>query len=858
MVKKIIISVISVLVLTVVGCFIGINWKSIKTLMSGAQIYTKEQMEESYNQGYKDANTNEDTYITQIDYYKNLVEDNELELTNYKNQVANLTNSNNNYANQVNSLNQTIQTNEETISNLQSLIDTNDTTIDGLNNEIANYKSQINVLEKEIITLQSSNEDKTLDIQNKQNQIASLNNQVNNLQHLVNQLNTTNETNLETINTLNNQIQSLNSQISDLKLQINNNNTNVDDLNNRIADLENSIAYYEQYIANLETETQVVATFEFDGTVYNVQILNKGAYASVVAPTSTDYIVFNGWTVNNEIVDLSTYALNENTKFVADVTYKYDVKFSVDNVITESQIVVKNTCATLPTSPIKDGYTFDGWTVDGVNLVDISSYTITTNITFTAVFTKMYTVTFVYEDETISTQSIKNGDCAENVTVEDTVDKIFNGWLSNGTTVDINTYKISADTVFVADIIYKKLVTFMVDNDTFASEYVVVNNYVTNPSIPSKNGYSFMGWSIDGENVIDLSSVLITDSTTFVAIFESNVVTYVGSDFDTRLGYNYNFSGYNVRVVDEYTSNKAMRDLYSILYGELECFDVKLVLNIAIDDDTTPYSQVIIDETNTNFIQVVFDKSILFDFMNNNKDATHYVQLENSYTLANGTVITELTYYYNFYSYGYFTFPNINIENGVNYSINNMEIVEFTYIKQSNELPLSLITGFWEYSYNSDDGKGIIIYQFNDDYTYTYYGSFDDGSHGSDSGTFHIDGLTIVTDDQGSYTYNAETGLLEHPLFTYSRITSTSSVMVGYYGLGEEDQLLCFNVDGTVSACDSNGNILEANFGSYTFANGICVLNMMGETANCFYSSEFNSLVLLLAGDIQLVPKVEL
>jgi len=855
MVKKIIISVISVLVLTVVGCFIGINWKSIKTLMSGAQIYTKEQMEESYNQGYKDANTNEDTYITQIDYYKNLVEDNELELTNYKNQVANLTNSNNNYANQVNSLNQTIQTNEETISNLQSLIDTNDITIDGLNNEIANYKSQINVLEKEIITLQSSNDDKTLDIQNKQNQIASLNNQVNNLQHLVNQLNTTNETNLETINTLNNQIQSLNSQISDLKLQINNNNTNVDDLNNRIADLENSIAYYEQYISNLETETQVVATFEFDGTVYNVQILNKGAYASVVAPTSTDYIVFNGWTVNNEIVDLSTYALNENTKFVADVTYKYDVKFSVDNVITESQIVVKNTCATLPTSPIKDGYTFDGWTVDGVNLVDISSYTITTNTTFTAVFTKMYTVTFVYEDETISTQSIKNGDYAENVTVEDTVDKIFNGWLSNGTTVDINTYKISADTVFVADIIYKKLVTFMVDNETFASEYVVVNNYVINPSIPSKNGYSFMGWSIDGENVIDLSSVLITDSTTFVAIFESNVVTYVGSDFDTRLGYNYNFSGYNVRVEDQYTSNKAMRDLSSILYGELECFDVKLVLNIAIDDETTTSPAVVIDETNTNFIQITLDKSLLFDFMSN-RGETRYVQLDNPYTLSNGTVITELAFYYNFYSYGYFTFPNIKIENGVYYSINNMEIVEFTYIKQSNELPLSLITGFWTCAVNYDGGQGFMIFEFSDDYTYTYYGAFEDGSQGGDTGTFTIDGFTIVTDDQGSYIYDVDTGLLKHTLFTYNKVTSMNSSVVGYYGMDEES-LVYFADDGNVYGCDSDGNLIEI-IGTYTWENDIYVANVMDETLNCVYLSDLNLLVLFVEGSIGYVPRVEL
>ena len=523
MTKKIIIGVVSVLFLTFVGCFIGINWKGLKTLMSGAQIYTKDQMEESYNQGYEDANTNEDTYITQLDYYRNLVEDNELELTNYKNQVTNLTNSNNNYANQVNSLNQTIQTNEETISNLQSLIDTNDTTVAELETEIANYESQINVLEKEITALQTENSNKTAEIQNKQNQVASLNNQVNSLQNLVNQLNATNETNLATISTLNNQIQSLNSQISDLKLQINNNNTNVADLNNKIADLEKSVAYYEQYISNLETETQVVATFEFDGAVYNVQILNKGAYASVVAPTSTDYIVFNGWKVNDEIVDLNNYAINENTKFVADVTYNFDVKFSVDNAITESQIVVKDTFAVAPTSPTKTGYSFDGWTVDGVNIVDVSSYTITANTTFTAVFTKMYTVTFVYEDETISTQSIKNGYYAENVTVENTTYKVFNGWLVNGTTVDIATYKISADTVFVADVTYKYNVTFTVDGETYDTQIVTANNYALNPTAPTKEDYIFKGWSIDGINFVDISTYSISADILFTAVFEEDI-----------------------------------------------------------------------------------------------------------------------------------------------------------------------------------------------------------------------------------------------------------------------------------------------------------------------------------------------
>ena len=40
MTKKIIAIVVSILAITAIGCFVGLNWKSIKAMLSGAQIYT--------------------------------------------------------------------------------------------------------------------------------------------------------------------------------------------------------------------------------------------------------------------------------------------------------------------------------------------------------------------------------------------------------------------------------------------------------------------------------------------------------------------------------------------------------------------------------------------------------------------------------------------------------------------------------------------------------------------------------------------------------------------------------------------------------------------------------------------------
>jgi len=383
MTKKIIISVISVLVLTFVGCFIGINWKSLKTLMSGAQIYTKSQMEESYNQGYEDANTNEDTYITQIDYYKNLVEDNELELINYKNQVTNLTNSNNDYVNQVNSLNQTIQTKEETISNLQSLVDTNDIIIAELKVEIANYENQIAVLENE-------NSNMSSDLENKQEQINTLNLQISEKQTLINQLEDSNSNYVNRISTLNNQISLLNSQIETLQLEKQNNNTTIYELNNKITNLENSISYYENYILELENQNHIVAVFEFNGGVYQIKEVDENNKVTIENPISTEYIIFNYWTVDGVQINLEDYEIVENTKFVADVTYKYQINFLVDDEIVNSQIIEKDNYVIIPPEPIKDKYNFLGWSIDGVNAIDLSSYIVSSDSTFIALFESKY------------------------------------------------------------------------------------------------------------------------------------------------------------------------------------------------------------------------------------------------------------------------------------------------------------------------------------------------------------------------------------------------------------------------------------------------------------------------------------
>lgn len=504
---KTLVSVGSILIVAVVGILIYCYWPAITGTVNNNKYYTQEDVQKAYDDGYADGNKSESELTTKYEYYKSLVDDYYVQVTTLNEEINKLSNDNAIYSTQVKNLT-TQKTNLQTqVDNLTSIKEANESTIADLNNQITNLQSQVK-------NLTNSSEDKS-------EQIANLNTQISNLQNTVSQLQTTNKMNLDTITSLNNQTSSLNAQISEMTENSQNYTGKINALNSKISELQKSIAYYEAYIAQLENTEQVVATFEFDGSVYNIQIVNKGSKLSVVTPTSTEYKIFNGWTVNGQTIDLNTFTITTNTKIVADITYKFDVKFKVENEIVSSQIIIKDNFASLPSNPTKDGYAFDGWSLNGVNVIsDIATKPVTENTTYIAVFTKLHTVTFVYENETKSTQTIRNGGLAKNVSITNTDYKIFNGWKVDNKFVEVSSYAIYNNITFVADITYKYDVKFKVDDAIYNSQIVTKNEYATLPTNPTKDGYEFDGWSINGVDILtDIATTKVSENVTYLALF---------------------------------------------------------------------------------------------------------------------------------------------------------------------------------------------------------------------------------------------------------------------------------------------------------------------------------------------------
>lgn len=504
---KTLVSVGSILIVAVVGILIYCYWPAITGTVNNNKYYTQEDVQKAYDDGYADGNKSESELTTKYEYYKSLVDDYYVQVTTLNEEINKLSNENASYSTQVKNLT-TQKTNlQAQVDNLTSIKETNESTIADLNNQITNLQSQVK-------NLTNSGEDKS-------EQIANLNTQITNLQNTVSQLQTTNKMNLDTITSLNSQISSLNDQISEMTENSQNYTGKINALNSKISELQKSIAYYEAYIAQLENAEQVVATFEFDGSVYNIQIVNKGSKLSVVTPTSTEYKIFNGWTVNGQTIDLNTFTITTNTKIVADITYKFDVKFKVENEIVSNQIIVKDNFASLPSNPTKEGYEFDGWSLNGVNVIsNIATKPVTENTTYIAVFTKLHTVTFVYENETKSTQIIRNGGLAKNVSITNTDYKVFNGWKVDNKFVEVSSYAIYNDITFIADITYKYDVKFKVDDAIYNSQIVTKNEYATLPTNPAKDGYEFDGWSINGVDILtDIATTKVSENITYLAVF---------------------------------------------------------------------------------------------------------------------------------------------------------------------------------------------------------------------------------------------------------------------------------------------------------------------------------------------------
>lgn len=321
---------------------------------------------------------------------------------------------------------------------------------------------------------------------------------------------------------------------------------------------------------NKKTITYNVS-FETDGgTPLETQIINKGEQATKPKDPIKDGYLFVDWLYQNKTYDFSKEVNSDLvltakwSKIEADVE-TFVVKFDTDTGSTiANQIIEKGNKLTKPKDPTKEGYIFKGWLLDGKTF-DFETV-IDKNIELKAKWekepekeqnnnnqpnnnqnsssnnnnnntsssnnnkpsVKKYTVTFNSNGgSAVSKQVIEENGKATKPANPTRNGCIFVGWTLNGNIYNFDT-QVKSNITLVAKWNEKEKAKYTIifnsnGGTAVANQIVEEGNKVTQPAAPTRTGYTFAGWTLNG-NAYNFNSI-VTGNITLVATWNQKSYT---------------------------------------------------------------------------------------------------------------------------------------------------------------------------------------------------------------------------------------------------------------------------------------------------------------------------------------------
>ncbi len=345
-------------------------------------------------------------------------------------------------------------------------------------------------------------------------------------------------------------------------------------------------------------------TFDSDGgsAVAAVEVKKGKTVAKPTDPTKNGSI-FEGWTLDGANYDFSTKVKSNITLKAKWTVKKVTITFDANGgQFTGSRTVEVDfgKSVALPTEPSRTGYDFDGWTLNGT-AYDFSK-AVTENITLKAKWAvKTVNVTFNANGGSFV------GDTKVEVEVGKPVAKPadptnpgfdFDGWTLNGVRYDF-AEALDANAVdfeLVANWKVKKAtVTFNADGGEFTGDTKVeveVGKPVAKPVDPTKNGFDFAGWMLNGA-AYDFSQAVNEDITLVAKWDQQQGVEYVTITFNVNGGTPVEetviVKGGFLSNIASYNTTKVGYD-FAGWYLDAECTQA-LPDNYAFESDVTLYAK---------------------------------------------------------------------------------------------------------------------------------------------------------------------------------------------------------------------------------------------------------------------------
>ena len=260
-------------------------------------------------------------------------------------------------------------------------------------------------------------------------------------------------------------------------------------------------------------------TYILDGKVYRTFRMKDG---TVIVPEPSLYKeghTFSGWSDVPE-----TMPANNVTITGAFTINKYTLTYNVDGEKYKDFEVEFGTAITAVEEPKKEGYTFSGWS-------EIPETMPANDVTITGTFTvNTYTLTYMVDGEAYKTYEIDYGTA---ITPEEEPTKVghnFSGWNDIPETMPANDVTITGTFT-----INKYKLTYSVDGQEYKDFEVEYGTAITPEEEPTKEGYTFSGWS-EIPKTMPANDVTITGSFTV----NTYTLTYmVDGEIYKTIRYNY-------------------------------------------------------------------------------------------------------------------------------------------------------------------------------------------------------------------------------------------------------------------------------------------------------------------------------
>lgn len=219
-------------------------------------------------------------------------------------------------------------------------------------------------------------------------------------------------------------------------------------------------------------------TYIVDGDEYKSYQIDYGtSIAAENEPTKEGY-TFSGWSEIPETMPAHDVTVTGNftinsytlTYMVDDEVYKtYELKYGTDIIPEEA--------------PQKTGYTFSGWS-------DIPSTMPAKDITISGTFIiNSYKLTYVVDGVEYKTFEVEYDSA---ITPEEEPTKeghTFSGWSEIPETMPANDVTVTG-----SFIVNKYQVTYIIEGEVFATDYVEYGATIVPPTVDDKEGYTFDGW----------------------------------------------------------------------------------------------------------------------------------------------------------------------------------------------------------------------------------------------------------------------------------------------------------------------------------------------------------------------------